>query len=87
MVTGDDIRGTSSRFVVLIHKLQRPFESPPFTRTEVDPVGRWASWRTAPPLSAWTGKGVTDNWGFGRSYWVEGRVWEGEENGKCIYKL
>lgn len=63
MVTGDDIRGTSSRFVVLIHKLQRPFESPPFTRTEVDPVGRWASWRTAPPLSAWTGKGVADNWG------------------------
>lgn len=52
MATCKDISGTSSRFVVLIPKLQRPFESPHFTWTEVDPVEDGVTWRTTPPLSS-----------------------------------
>lgn len=38
MVTCEDVTRTSDRFVVRIPKLQRPFEGPHFTWTEVDPL-------------------------------------------------
>lgn len=47
-----DITETSSGFVAPILKLQRPFEDPHFTRTEVDPIRRWSYMEDhpSPPL-------------------------------------
>lgn len=49
MVTCKDISGTCSRLVVFIPQLQRPFESPHFTWTEVDPCMK-TELRGGPPL-------------------------------------
>lgn len=47
-----DITETSSGFVAPILKLQRPFEDPHFTQTEVDPIRRWSYMEDhpSPPL-------------------------------------